>query len=49
DEGAKGNTASGATKTVVLETGAVVTVPLFIKTGDLVGIDPETGAYLERG
>lgn len=49
DEGAKGNTVSGATKTVVLETGAVVTVPLFIRTGDLVGIDPETGAYLERG
>lgn len=49
DEGAKGNTASGATKTVVLETGAVVTVPLFIKTGDTVGIDPETGTYLERG
>jgi elongation factor P len=49
DEGAKGNTATGATKTVVTETGAVVTVPLFIKTGDTIGIDPETGAYLERG
>ena len=49
DEGAKGNTVSGATKTVMLETGAVVTVPLFIKTGDTVGIDPENGAYLERG
>ena len=49
DEGAKGNTVSGATKTVVLETGAVVTVPLFIKTGDIVGVDPETNTYLERG
>lgn len=49
DEGAKGNTASGATKTVVVETGAVVTVPLFIKEGDTIGIDPETGTYLERG
>lgn len=49
DEGAKGNTATGATKTVVMETGAVITVPLFIKEGDVIGIDPETGAYLERG
>lgn len=49
DEGAKGNTVSGATKTVIVETGAVVTVPLFIKQGDVVAIDPETGAYLERG
>lgn len=49
DEGAKGNTASGATKTVVIETGAVITVPLFIKVGDTIGIDPETATYLERG
>ncbi len=49
EEGAKGNTASGATKTVVVETGAVITVPLFIKFGDVIGIDPETGTYLERG
>lgn len=49
EDGAKGNTATGATKTVVVETGATVTVPLFIKTGDTLGIDPETGAYVERG
>jgi len=49
DEGARGNTATGATKTVVVETGAVITVPLFIKEGDTIGIDPETGTYLERG
>lgn len=48
DEGAKGNTVAGATKTVVVETGAVITVPLFIKLGDTIAIDPETGAYLER-
>lgn len=47
-EGAKGNTVSGATKTVVLETGAVVTVPLFIREGETIAIDPETGTYLER-
>lgn len=49
EDGAKGNTATGATKTVTVETGATITVPLFIKTGDTIGIDPETGAYLERG
>lgn len=49
DEGAKGNTTSGATKTVVVETGAVITAPLFIKEGDIIGVDPETGEYLERG
>ena len=47
-EGAKGNTVSGATKTVVVETGAIVTVPLFIKEGETIAIDPETGTYLER-
>ena len=48
DEGSKGNTVTGATKTVVVETGAVITVPLFIKAGDMLAIDPETGTYLER-
>ena len=47
-EGAKGNTVSGATKTVIVETGAVITVPLFIKEGEIIAIDPETGTYLER-
>jgi len=47
-EGAKGNTVSGAAKTVIVETGAIVTVPLFIKEGEVIAIDPETGAYLER-
>jgi len=47
-DGAKGNTATGATKTVTVETGAVITCPLFIKNGDVIGIDPDTGAYLER-
>lgn len=47
-EGARGNTVSGATKTVVVETGAKVTVPLFIKEGEVIAIDPETGQYVER-
>lgn len=49
DDGAKGNTVGGATKTVKIETGAIVTVPMFIKQGEIIAIDPETGAYLERG
>lgn len=49
DEGSKGNTVSGATKTVVVETGAVVTVPLFIKQGEVIAVDPSTNTYLERG
>jgi elongation factor P len=48
DEGSKGNTVSGATKTVTVETGAIITVPLFIKQGDVLAIDPESGSYLER-
>ncbi len=48
EEGVRGNTVSGATKTVVVETGAKVTVPLFIKEGELIAIDPVAGSYVER-
>lgn len=48
EEGVKGNTVTGAKKTVLLETKVKITVPLFIKTGDVVFIDPETGEYVER-
>ena len=48
EAGAKGNTVAGATKTVIVETGAVVTVPLFIKQGERIAVNPETGEYLER-
>lgn len=44
----KGNTAQGATKQVMLETGAAVQVPLFINEGDIVRINTETGEYTER-
>lgn len=47
-EGARGDTVSGGTKVVTVETGLNITVPLFIKQGDIIAIDPETGAYLER-
>ena len=48
DGGARGNTVSGATKFVTVETGARVAVPLFIKEGELIAIDPETNSYVER-
>jgi elongation factor P len=48
DNAVRGNTVSGARKPVTVETGATVEVPLFIKKGDIIGIDPETGEYVER-
>ena len=44
----KGDTAQGGTKSVVVETGAKVNVPLFINEGDTVRINTSTGEYVER-
>ena len=44
----RGNTAQGATKSVVLETGAEIQVPMFIKEGDIVRINTDTGQYTDR-
>ncbi len=48
EPGVKGDTATGATKTAILETGYSVQVPLFINEGDKLKIDTRTGEYLER-
>jgi elongation factor P len=48
EPGFAGNTATGATKPATLETGAVVTVPLFVNAGDIVKIDTRTGEYTGR-
>ena len=48
EPGFKGDTATGAAKPATLETGAVIKVPLFINTGDVLRIDTRTGEYLER-
>ena len=48
DPGVKGDTATGATKPAKLETGLMVTVPLFVNEGDRVKVDTRTGKYLER-
>lgn len=44
----KGDTVTGGTKPVTLETGLVVRVPLFIKQGDKVLVNTETNEYVER-
>lgn len=43
-----GDTATGATKQVTVETGLKVTVPLFINQGDTIRIDTRTGEYVTR-
>lgn len=46
--GIQGDRSSGGTKTVTLETGTQIQVPLFINTDDVVRINTETGDYVER-
>ena len=48
DPGVRGDTASGGTKPAVLETGAVVKVPLFVEQGERLKIDTRTGEYVSR-
>ena len=48
EEATRGNTAQGATKAVKLETGVELQVPMFIKEGDVVRINTETGQYTDR-
>ena len=48
EPGFKGDTATGATKPAVVETGAQVAVPLFVEQGDIIKIDTRTGEYLSR-
>jgi elongation factor P len=44
----RGNTAQGGDKVVILETGTKLTVPMFINEGDIVRVNTQTGAYVER-
>lgn len=44
----KGDTTSSITKDAQLETGATVKVPVFIKNGDVISVDTESGDYRER-
>lgn len=48
EPGFKGDTATGAVKSAKLETGADISVPLFINEGDVLKVDTRTGEYSER-
>ena len=48
EPGFKGNTATGATKPAIVETGAQVMVPLFVDNGEKIKIDTRSGEYLSR-
>lgn len=47
-EAVKGNTSSGATKEVLLETGLNIQVPQFINKGDTIAVNTDSGLYTER-
>ncbi len=46
--GVRGDTATNVTKEAKTENGLTIRVPLFIKEGELVIVNTETGAYVER-
>ena len=48
EPGYKGDTATGATKPAIVETGAKVKVPLFVNQGDRIRVDTRTEEYMER-
>lgn len=48
EPGFKGDTATGANKPAIVETGASINVPLFVGPGDKIKIDTRTGEYLGR-
>ncbi len=48
EPGVRGDTAQGGSKGATLETGAIVSVPLFIEVGDVLKVDTRTGRYIER-
>lgn len=43
-----GDTATGATKEIKLETGLMARAPLFVNIGDVIRVDTRTGQYLAR-
>ena len=48
DPGVRGDTSGGGGKPATLETGAVVRVPLFVQTDELIKVDTRTGEYISR-
>lgn len=48
EDAVKGDTSSSITKEATVETGIIVRVPAFVKTGDVISVDTTNGAYRER-
>ena len=48
EPGIQGDRVSGARKPATLETGRVVSVPLFVNPGDRVKVDTRSGEYITR-
>jgi elongation factor P len=48
EPGVRGDTVSSPSKPAKLETGAMISVPLFVDVGDMVKVDTRTGTYIER-
>ncbi|MFH1894492.1 MAG: elongation factor P [Patescibacteria group bacterium] len=48
EQAAKGNTATNVPKKIKVETGLELNAPMFIKAGDIIRINTETGEYVER-
>lgn len=48
DPGLKGDTSGGGGKPAILETGAVVRIPLFIQTGEVIKVDTRNAEYVSR-
>ncbi len=44
----RGDTSKGGMKLITLENGSTINAPMFIKEGDIVSINTETGDYVER-
>jgi len=48
DPGVRGDTASGGNKPAVVETGAVIKVPLYLEVGEIIKVDTRSREYVER-
>lgn len=48
EPGVKGDTAQGGSKPATVETGAIITVPLFVKIDDVIRVNTVEGTYVER-
>ena len=48
EDAVRGDTVRGATKTITVETGLQVKVPIFIKEGDKILVNTESTEYVER-